>query len=90
MPPRTPPRRGGTDGTGVGGAGLAAATMLSGMIDMAEFNDRSGQALQARTRRELAPVTADLPAGDAQMGSAGLGFTRAQAGHQKPRRFRER
>jgi Domain of unknown function (DUF1707) len=35
-----------------------------GMIDLEEFNDRSEQALQARTRRELAVVTADLPAAE--------------------------
>jgi DUF1707 SHOCT-like domain len=37
----------------------------SGMIDLEEFHDRSGQALGARTRRELAAITADLPASDA-------------------------
>jgi hypothetical protein len=38
--------------------------LATGMIDMDEFNDRSGQALQARTRRELATITSDLPAAD--------------------------
>jgi hypothetical protein len=32
------------------------------MIEMEEFHDRSGQALSARTRRELAAITSDLPA----------------------------
>ncbi len=39
--------------------------LASGMIDLEEFHDRSGQALQARTRRELAAITSDLPADDA-------------------------
>jgi len=39
--------------------------LASGMIDLEEFHDRSGQALGARTRRELAAITSDLPAGDA-------------------------
>jgi hypothetical protein len=38
--------------------------LASGMIDMDEFRDRSGQALGARTRRELAVITSDLPASD--------------------------
>jgi hypothetical protein len=38
--------------------------LASGMIDMDEFRDRSGQALAARTRRELAVITSDLPASD--------------------------
>jgi hypothetical protein len=32
------------------------------MIDLEEFHGRSGQALGARTRRELAASTSDLPA----------------------------
>ncbi len=39
--------------------------LVSGMIDPEEFHDRSGQALQARTRRELAAITSDLPVSDA-------------------------
>jgi Domain of unknown function (DUF1707) len=39
--------------------------LASGMIDLEEFHDRSGQALGARTRRELAATTSDLPASDA-------------------------
>ena len=39
--------------------------LASGMIDMDEFDDRSGQALAARTRRDLATITSDLPASDA-------------------------
>jgi hypothetical protein len=39
--------------------------LASGMISMDEFHDRSGQALGARTRRELAAITSDLPASDA-------------------------
>jgi len=38
--------------------------LASGMINMEEFQDRSGQALGARTRRELAAITSDLPASD--------------------------
>jgi hypothetical protein len=38
--------------------------LASGMISMEEFHDRSGQALGARTRRELAAITSDLPASD--------------------------
>jgi hypothetical protein len=38
--------------------------LASGMIDLDEFHDRSGQALRARTRRELAGITSDLPASD--------------------------
>jgi hypothetical protein len=38
--------------------------LASGMINMDEFRDRSGQALAARTRRELAVITSDLPASD--------------------------
>jgi hypothetical protein len=34
------------------------------MINMEEFRGRSGQALEAWTRRELAAVTSDLPASD--------------------------
>ena len=34
------------------------------MITLEEFHDRSGRALRARTRRELAAITSDLPAGD--------------------------
>jgi DUF1707 SHOCT-like domain len=35
------------------------------MIDLEEFHDRSGQALSARTRRELRANTSDLSADDA-------------------------
>jgi hypothetical protein len=38
--------------------------LASGMISMEEFHDRSRQALGARTRRELAAITFDLPASD--------------------------
>jgi Domain of unknown function (DUF1707) len=38
--------------------------LASGMIEMEEFHDRSGQALSARTRRELAAITSDLPDSD--------------------------
>jgi len=38
--------------------------LASGMINMEEFDDRSGQALAARTRHELAAITSDLPASD--------------------------
>jgi hypothetical protein len=38
--------------------------LAAGMIDMDEFSDLSGQAPQARTRRELATITSDLPASD--------------------------
>lgn len=40
--------------------------LASGMIDLDEFHDRSQRALAARTRGELLPVTADLPASAAQ------------------------
>lgn len=40
--------------------------MATGMIDLDEFGDRSGQALQARTKGELATITSDLPVSDAQ------------------------
>jgi Domain of unknown function (DUF1707) len=36
--------------------------LATGMIEMAEFHDRSGRALSARTRGELAAITSDLPA----------------------------
>lgn len=39
--------------------------LASGMINLDEFNDRSGRALQARTRGELATITSDLPESDA-------------------------
>jgi hypothetical protein len=38
--------------------------LVSGMINIDEFNERSEQALRARTRAELASLTADLPTGD--------------------------
>lgn len=36
--------------------------LADGLINLDEFHDRSRQALEARTRGELVPVTADLPA----------------------------
>ena len=40
--------------------------LSDGLINLDEFHDRSRQALEARTRAELAPVTADLPASETQ------------------------
>lgn len=44
--------------------------LATGMISLDEFHDRSGQALQARTRRELAAITADLPVDDTSVTTA--------------------
>jgi Domain of unknown function (DUF1707) len=46
----------------------------AGRLDADEFEERSGRALRARTRRELAELFADLPRDHAQTpGPAGLG-----------------
>jgi hypothetical protein len=45
--------------------------LAAGMLDMDEFHERSELALRARTRAELAPLTADLPTGDGPAWVAG-------------------
>lgn len=55
------------------------AHFQAGRLDAAEFDDRLGRALRARTRGDLAELVADLPRADAPQGPPAARSSRATA-----------